>query len=76
MACAAQHGTCIDGRQHRHTSKPGDVITRYADDVVIGVGQSGLAAAHALNAQGFRPVVVEASDRAAGSWPRCYDSLR
>ncbi|MFC9944064.1 NAD(P)/FAD-dependent oxidoreductase [Streptomyces pratensis] len=26
-------------------------------------------------AMGLRPVVLEASDRTAGSWPRCYDSL-
>ncbi|MFF8937976.1 NAD(P)-binding domain-containing protein [Streptomyces paradoxus] len=42
--------------------------------VVIGGGRSGLAAAHALVMQGV-PVVLEASDRAVGSWPRYYDSL-
>ncbi|MFJ8902430.1 FAD-dependent oxidoreductase [Streptomyces sp. NPDC102370] len=42
---------------------------------VIGNGQSGLAAAHALLRRGLRPVVPEASGRAAGSWPHCYDSL-
>jgi cation diffusion facilitator CzcD-associated flavoprotein CzcO len=46
------------------------------DVVVIGAGQSGLAAAHALQARGIRPVVLEAGDRAAGSWPRYYDSLK
>ncbi|MEU0679956.1 flavin-containing monooxygenase [Streptomyces albogriseolus] len=45
------------------------------DVAVIGGGQSGLTAAYALQGQGFRPVVLEASDRAAGSWPRYYDSL-
>ncbi|MFF8981617.1 flavin-containing monooxygenase [Streptomyces cellulosae] len=45
------------------------------DVAVIGGGQSGLAAAHALLRRGLRPVVLEASDRAAGSWPRYYDSL-
>ena len=44
--------------------------------VVIGAGQSGLAAAHALQARGVSPVVLEAGDRAAGSWPCYYDSLR
>ncbi|GGU47290.1 monooxygenase [Streptomyces lavendofoliae] len=42
---------------------------------MIGGGQSGLATAHALLRRGLRPVVLEASDRAVGSWPRYYDSL-
>lgn len=45
------------------------------DVAVIGAGQSGLAAANALRAQGLTPVVLEASDQPAGSWPRYYDSL-
>ncbi|MET8897802.1 flavin-containing monooxygenase [Streptomyces albogriseolus] len=45
------------------------------DVAVIGGGRSGLATAHALQRRGLRPVVLEASDRAAGSWPRYYDSL-
>ncbi|MFF8104307.1 flavin-containing monooxygenase [Streptomyces sp. NPDC016640] len=47
----------------------------HIDVAVIGGGQSGLATAHALLRRGLRPVVVEASDRAAGSWPHYYDSL-
>ncbi|AQZ70477.1 FAD-dependent oxidoreductase [[Actinomadura] parvosata subsp. kistnae] len=43
--------------------------------LIIGAGQSGLAAAHAALEQGLQPVLLEASDRAAGSWPRYYDSL-
>ncbi|MGW4667213.1 flavin-containing monooxygenase [Streptosporangium sandarakinum] len=42
---------------------------------IVGAGQSGLAAAHAALEQGLRPMLLEASDRAAGSWPRYYDSL-
>ncbi|SCK15516.1 NAD(P)/FAD-dependent oxidoreductase [Streptomyces sp. WMMB 322] len=45
------------------------------DVVIVGGGQSGLAAAHALRQRGLRPVVLEASGQAAGSWPRYYDSL-
>ncbi|GKQ41960.1 NAD(P)/FAD-dependent oxidoreductase [Streptomyces sp. A012304] len=47
----------------------------HIDVAVIGGGQAGLATAHALLRCGLRPVVLEASDRAAGSWPRYYDSL-
>ncbi|MER7047609.1 FAD-dependent oxidoreductase [Streptomyces jumonjinensis] len=45
------------------------------DVVVIGGGQAGLASARALVRQGLEPVVLEASDRPAGSWPRYYDGL-
>jgi putative flavoprotein involved in K+ transport len=44
--------------------------------VVVGAGQSGLAAAWALRRLGQPVVVLEAGDRPAGSWPRYYDSLR
>ena len=50
-------------------------MTSVADVVVIGAGQSGLAAARALLAHGIQPVVLEAGPEAAGSWPRYYDSL-
>jgi putative flavoprotein involved in K+ transport len=43
--------------------------------VVVGAGQSGLAAARALRQRGLRPLVLEAGDGAAGSWPGYYDSL-
>lgn len=43
--------------------------------VVVGAGQSGLAAARAVQQAGLRPVVLEASQRTAGSWPGYYDSL-
>jgi len=43
--------------------------------IVIGAGQSGLAAARALQAHGIRPVVLEAGPEPAGSWPHYYDSL-
>ena len=51
-------------------------MTSAAEVVVIGAGQSGLAAARALQARGISPVVLEAGDRAAGSWPCYYDSLK
>jgi putative flavoprotein involved in K+ transport len=47
----------------------------HVDVVVIGAGRSGQAAAHALRRQGCEPVVLEASEQAAGSWPHYYESL-
>ena len=44
--------------------------------VVVGGGQSGLAAARALRQLDQPALVLEAGDRPAGSWPRYYDSLR
>ncbi len=44
--------------------------------IVVGGGQSGLAAGRALRELGVPALILEASDRAAGSWPRYYDSLR
>jgi putative flavoprotein involved in K+ transport len=44
--------------------------------VVIGAGQSGLAAARVLRQLNVPVVVLEAGDRPAGSWPHYYDSLR
>ncbi|MFC0865524.1 flavin-containing monooxygenase [Sphaerimonospora cavernae] len=52
-------------------------MTSHRDSVVIvGGGQSGLAAAHAALRAGLHPLVLEASDRAVGSWPHYYDSLK
>ncbi len=44
--------------------------------VVVGAGQSGLAAARALHERDVPTVVLEAGDRPVGSWPHYYDSLR
>ncbi len=44
--------------------------------IIVGAGQSGLAAARAVRDAGLHPVVLEAGDRPAGSWPHYYDSLR
>jgi putative flavoprotein involved in K+ transport len=43
--------------------------------IVIGGGQSGLAAAWALQRRGITPVVLEAGEEPVGSWPRYYESL-
>ena len=43
--------------------------------IVVGGGQSGLAAARTLRELRVPTVILEASDRPTGSWPRYYDSL-
>ncbi|TDE60289.1 NAD(P)/FAD-dependent oxidoreductase [Nonomuraea mesophila] len=43
--------------------------------IVIGAGQSGLAAAHALLQRGLTPVILEAGEEPTGSWANYYDSL-
>jgi putative flavoprotein involved in K+ transport len=45
------------------------------DLVVIGGGQSGLAAAHTAVLRGLRPLVLDASPGPGGSWPSYYESL-
>jgi putative flavoprotein involved in K+ transport len=44
--------------------------------IIVGGGQSGLAAARALLDLGIDPLILEAGERPTGSWPRYYDSLR
>lgn len=44
--------------------------------VIIGGGQSGLAAAHAAKQAGLAAIVLEAGAEPIGSWPRYYDSLQ
>jgi putative flavoprotein involved in K+ transport len=45
------------------------------DTIVIGAGQSGLAAARALRHLGLTPVILEAGNQPTGSWAHYYDSL-
>lgn len=45
------------------------------DLIIIGAGQSGLATAYEARAAGLAALVLEASERPAGSWPDYYDSL-
>ena len=56
---------------HVHPRPPTD-----APVVVIGAGQSGLAAARVLDKLNVPAMLLEAGDRPVGSWPRYYDSLR
>ncbi len=51
------------------------MLIERVDVAVVGGGQSGLAAVHALRERGFTPVVLESSAQAAGAWPHYYDSL-
>ncbi len=51
-------------------------MTSLSDPVIIiGAGQSGLAAARAARDAGLDPVVLEAGTGRSGSWPSYYDSL-
>ncbi|MBQ0894831.1 NAD(P)/FAD-dependent oxidoreductase [Micromonospora sp. U56] len=43
--------------------------------IIVGGGQSGLAAARAALSVGLRPVVLQAGVETVGSWPDYYDSL-
>ncbi|WP_199565307.1 flavin-containing monooxygenase [Spongiactinospora rosea] len=43
--------------------------------VIIGAGQSGLAAARAAQNAGVRALILEAAGEPGGSWPQYYDSL-
>jgi putative flavoprotein involved in K+ transport len=43
--------------------------------IIVGGGQSGLAAARAALSARLRPVVLEANSEPVGSWPDYYDSL-
>ncbi|MER7458931.1 NAD(P)/FAD-dependent oxidoreductase [Micromonospora sp. NPDC126480] len=43
--------------------------------VIVGGGQSGLAAAQAARSLGLRPVILHAGATPVGSWPDYYDSL-
>jgi putative flavoprotein involved in K+ transport len=44
--------------------------------LIVGGGQSGLAAARAGRDRGWEPVVLEAGPEPVGSWPTYYESLR
>src|SRR5690606_22053831 len=57
---------------HRHCRR--NTMTDY-DALVVGGGQSGLAAAYALSARGLRTGLLEAGDEPVGAWPHYYDSL-
>jgi cation diffusion facilitator CzcD-associated flavoprotein CzcO len=59
----------------RHPCRRSDTHDIGTEVVVIGAGQSGLAAARSLLARGISPVVLEAGPEPSGSWPHYYDSL-
>ncbi|MFE9738123.1 FAD-dependent oxidoreductase [Streptomyces sp. NPDC006477] len=51
-------------------------MTRRTDVVVIGGGQSGLAAGYHLRRLGLDFVILDAGPSPGGAWPRTWDSLR
>ena len=50
-------------------------MTTYYDAIVIGGGQSGLAAGYYLQKEGAKFLILEAAAQATGSWQHHYDSL-
>ena len=58
------------------SAMPDPMPSSIADVIVVGGGQSGLAAARALRELRMPAVILEAGERPAGSWPHYYDSLR
>ena len=50
-------------------------MVRSCDAIVIGAGPAGLAAAAALQAQGFNAAILEKSDAVGAVWRRHYDRL-
>ncbi|MFC9895061.1 flavin-containing monooxygenase [Nocardia sp. NPDC127579] len=50
-------------------------MTSDYDALIVGGGQSGLAAAYHLQRRGLAVALLEAGDEPVGSWPRYYDSL-
>jgi putative flavoprotein involved in K+ transport len=50
-------------------------VTRTSQVVVIGGGQSGLAAGHHLRRQGLDFVILDAQTTAGGAWQHTWDSL-
>lgn len=51
-------------------------MTEVWDTIVIGGGQDGLASGYHLQKKGLRFLILEANERAVGSWPNYYDSLK
>lgn len=50
-------------------------MTNEYDVLIIGGGQSGLAAAYHHTRRGHRVAIIEAGIEPVGSWPQYYDSL-
>ncbi|MEU7646457.1 ArsO family NAD(P)H-dependent flavin-containing monooxygenase [Streptomyces huasconensis] len=50
-------------------------MTQYADVVVVGGGQSGLAAGYHLRRRGLDSVILDAGPAPGGSWQHMWDSL-
>ena len=51
-------------------------MTNIWDTLVIGGGQSGLAAGYHLQRRGLQYLILEANEKVTGSWPHQYDSLK
>ncbi|MED4402456.1 flavin-containing monooxygenase [Metabacillus fastidiosus] len=51
-------------------------MTKVWDVIVIGGGQAGLAVGYYLQKKGLNFLILESKEKAGGSWPQYYDSLK
>jgi putative flavoprotein involved in K+ transport len=74
-SCSGRLGSFARGLGLREARRQVQATSQH-EVLVIGGGQSGLAAGFHLRAAGLDFSILEAGATPTGSWSRCYDSLR
>jgi putative flavoprotein involved in K+ transport len=69
-------GIIVENRLDRHHYFMDSVALNRFDTIVIGGGQSGLAAGYHLNRAGASFLIVDANQRSGDTWRGRWDSLR